>query len=335
MLRCLDCGGELRSLDEGTGEPGLACDDCGRRYEVIAGVVDLRPPVEGYDVAADRALALELAGTGAGASFEALLRRYWAAQADVDPALAEGFVVGDLIGADRAAAVLGQIEQLLGPGSLDVDVAVEIGCGTAALGSVLASSVRHVIVTDISLSWLVLARRRLDEAGIANVTVVAATGDHLPLAPGAVDLVVGADVIEHVPDPTAVVRSCAQVLKPGAALWLSTPNRYSLTPEPHVHLWGVGWLPRPLALRYVRRCRGTDYGDVHTLSARGLRVLLEGAGGTVTVTAPEIAPAQRARYGTVGRALIGAYHVARRLPGVSALLRWVGPLLHGVGRAPA
>jgi hypothetical protein len=36
------------------------------------------------------------------------------------------------------------------------------------------------------------------------------------------------------------------VLRPGGLLFLATPNRYTLGLEPHVRLWGVGYLPAQL-----------------------------------------------------------------------------------------
>lgn len=330
ILRCVDCGSTL----SGAGEE-LECSSCGRRFPVVAGIADLRGPLEGFDVEADRHLALSLEAARASAGLEDLLRRYWAAQPGIDPRLVDRFVKGDLIGADRAAAVAGQIEELLGPGSLDVDLALEVGCGTAALGSVLAKRARQVVVSDVALSWLVLARHRLAEGGIDNATVVAAAVDHLPLASASVDLVVGADVVEHVPDAAAMVRSCCRVLRPGGHLWLSTPNRFSLTPEPHVRLWGVGFLPRRAGVAYVRRARHTDYSDVHTLSHRGLRRTLALSGGAVQVTAPAIVAPQRARYGRPAQAVIRAYDRARGAPLLSGAVARIGPLFHGVTRVPS
>jgi hypothetical protein len=56
------------------------------------------------------------------------------------------------------------------------------------------------------------------------------------------------------------------VLKQPGALFLSAVNRFSLLPEPHVGLWGVGFLPRAWQAPYVRwRGRG-DFAHVRPLS---------------------------------------------------------------------
>lgn len=322
-LACPRCG--LALAAPGTGDE-LRCER-GHRVEVVAGVVDCRGELGGFDVAADRRLALELDALS-NEPFEDLLRRYWSTFPDVAQPLVDRFVRGDLIAADRAAEVARQIEQETAKVIGASTSVLEVGCGTAALGAAIAERAGSAVVTDVSLAWLVLARRRLEDLGRANVLVIAATADRLPFHPGTFDLVVAADVLEHVPDQRAMARCCYDVLRAGGHLWLSTPNRLSLTPEPHVRLLGVGFLPHSLAVRFVRWRRGADYRDVRTLSAFGLRRVLRGTGGAVWLGTPPIAAAVRATYSRWGRALIDLYHVVRRVPGLRHALLAVTPLFH-------
>lgn len=327
-LVCIQCRNALAPQDDGR---AWSCSE-GHEYPVVAGVIDCRPPLTGFDREADQRLAEELQRNPS-ASFEDALREYWACQR-VPPELVERFVAGDMVGEERAAEVARQIEELRGASLVNDERVLEVGCGTAALGTVLAGCAR-VVVSDISLAWLVLARRRLAEAGRADVTVVASTGDRLPFPDGTFHLVVGADVVEHVPDARALARSCYRVLRSGGIVWLSTPNRYSLTPEPHVRIWGLGFLPRRLAPPVVRRLRGVRYDDVRVLSALELRRVLMATGGHVRLMAPSIPRALRSGYGTTGRVLIDAYEVCRKLPVVGRLLIVVAPLFHAtVRRAP-
>jgi SAM-dependent methyltransferase len=46
----------------------------------------------------------------------------------------------------------------------------------------------------------------------------------LPLADGSVDMLISLEMLEHVPDPSAVVRELARVLKPGGTVLLSVPS---------------------------------------------------------------------------------------------------------------
>jgi SAM-dependent methyltransferase len=259
-----------------------------------------------------------------------MLRRYWAHHPDVAPALAERFVRGDLIGELRAQEVSDQIEMIAGRSLRPDDLVLEVGAGTAALATALARRAGHVVASDVSVAWLVLARRRIRAAGVDNVTLIASTGDRLPFPTATFDLVVAADVIEHVPDARALVAACHDVIRPGGAVWLSTPNRLSVTPEPHVRVWGVGYLPRPLGKRLVRRVRGVPYDDIHTLSVFGLRRTLAATKGRVRITSPAIAQAVRRGYPPVSRRLIGVYEVLRRVPLVRQLMLLVTPLFHAM-----
>jgi 2-polyprenyl-3-methyl-5-hydroxy-6-metoxy-1,4-benzoquinol methylase len=324
VLLCPTCHEHLAPANG----PEWACTE-GHIVPMVAGILDFRPTSMMFDVAADQRLAEELS-TLDSASFEQLLRHYWESQPGIQSKDVNRFVTGDLIGGHRAAEVADQIEQLL-EAPLPTDcLAVEIGGGTGALGAELGRRCSWVIITDISLAWLVLARRRVQDMGLENVLVVAATGESLPTEKESVDLIVAADVIEHVPNRDEVINNCYGSLRPGGALWLSTPNRFSLTPEPHVRLWGVGLLPRRLGQAYVERRRSVRYDDIETLFVFALRRLAAATGGSYTVTAPEIASPVRATYGPILRVLIDTYHLARRLPVLRQVVLVITPLFHAV-----
>ena len=51
---------------------------------------------------------------------------------------------------------------------------------------------------------------------------------------GLFDVVTCLEMLEHVPDPSSVVRACAKLLKPGGQLFLSTINR-----NPKAYLFAV------------------------------------------------------------------------------------------------
>ncbi len=325
---CVDCGGGLVA----DAPVRLVCEACGRSFPVVLGIPDLRADPAWFDVEADRRLAVELVEAAEHEDLDGLLRRLWAAHPEVSARAAERFVYGDLSAAERAEQVADQIYESAGHLAEGARV-LEVGCGTAALSVALAPRAGEVVATDVSLAWLVLARHRALRAGAANVTFAACSADRLPLAPGTIDLVVAADVIEHVPDPAAFAASCHRVLRPGGALWLSTPNRFSLTPEPHVQLWAVGYLPRSVGVWYVRRARGVAYQEIRPLSRRALAGVLESTGGEdVTVVAPPILGPPRSRWGRPGRALIQVYNTVSSTPLLRRVVRPIAPLFHATVR---
>ena len=126
---------------------------------------------------------------------------------------------------------------------------------------------------DVSLVWLVVARRMIEEHG-GQATLCAAFAESLPLPDASVPAVVSLDVIEHVADQPRYLAEIDRIAADGAAIAFATPNRYSLAAEPHVHVWGVGWLPVRFQKRYVRARSGQPYEYVRLLSVPGLARLL-------------------------------------------------------------
>ena len=102
---------------------------------------------------------------------------------------------------------------------------VDIGCG----GGILAESmsVANATVTGIDMAEgpLAVARLHQHESG-AKVDYRQATAEELAQAePGQYDVVTCLEMLEHVPDPSQVIRSCAELVKPGGHIFFSTINR--------------------------------------------------------------------------------------------------------------
>lgn len=314
-------------------EPGAyRCDACDKRYPIVLGIPDFRvfpdPWIE-YDD--DYAKAQRLVDRFDELSFEELVRYYWMLTPDTPSHLANRYVRHVLGGVDRGVASLAEIEQLTGP--IAGDRFLEFGCGTG--GFLIAARRRFGTVAglDIAFRWLVLARKRLDEAGITGVQLVCCCGEYLPFPDQSFDLAVASDVIEHTQDQVGMVRQALRALSPQGRLFLATPNRLSLSPEPHVRVWGVGWLPRRWMAPWVKLVRGIDYRNIKTVSYFEIRAILREAGAAdATITLPVIPEAELGRYGPAERMLIGIYHRAIKL----APLRWplyiAGPLFHAVCR---
>lgn len=150
---------------------------------------------------------------------------------------------------------------------------LDVGCGAGQYLRATVARGRSAVGIDASLCQLILARRLMSDEHL-SAELAAAQIENLPLADEAVPAVLLTDLIEHLDAPTKALNEVWRVLVPGGQMWLTTPNRFSLTSEPHVGLFGVGWLPRPLATAYVRARTGIDYSSIGLLSLWGLNRLI-------------------------------------------------------------
>ncbi len=263
-----------------------------------------------------------------------LLDEHWR-EVGKRPELAARFTAQELKAAERGESVLDAIEaergSPLGPG----DRVLEVGCGTGALASASGRRGASVVASDVSLRWLVLAAKRLAEESAHGVELVASAAEALPFPDACFDLVVASDVIEHVEDVNRFAAECARVLRPGGLVFLATPNRFSLGLEPHVRLWGVGYLPRRWAERYVQAMRKTSYSHVRLLSASALRSLLRAHGLEPKIVSPAVPVETQALYSGPELALVRAYNRVRTSPLARPALLAVGPFFHVFARKPA
>lgn len=323
---CPACHGALR-----TANGGMRCDMCATDYPVLDGIPDLR--MAGgrawIDIDADRAYAARLLAELGDAPTSAWLHRVFTDQSPQDPARVALRVRQLLAAPERYTGELGGWlrEPTGGPGAF-----VEVGCGAGALLAAAARAGRSGIGIDASLTWLLVARRLIADLGGTPI-LAAAFADALPLADGAVSGVVSLDVIEHVADPRPYLRELDRVLALGGQLALSTPNRYSLSAEPHVFVWGVGWLPRRWQARYVHWRSGKPYAWVRLLSRRELRSML----ATETRVAAEVfappVPGEEIAAFTPRRALLARlYNRFATTPLLRAIVRQVGPFFRVLGR---
>ena len=105
--------------------------------------------------------------------------------------------------------------------------AVDIGCGGGILSESMAAAGAKVLGIDMADGPLAVARLHQAESG-ADVAYEQSTAEALASArPGEFEVVTCLEMLEHVPDPAQVVRSCAELVKPGGDVFFSTINRNS------------------------------------------------------------------------------------------------------------
>lgn len=102
---------------------------------------------------------------------------------------------------------------------------VDIGCGGGILTESMSSAGGEVFGIDMADGPLTVARLHQAESG-TDVTYEQMTAEELAAdRPAEFDVVTCLEMLEHVPDPAAVIRSCAELVKPGGDVFFSTINR--------------------------------------------------------------------------------------------------------------
>jgi SAM-dependent methyltransferase len=98
---------------------------------------------------------------------------------------------------------------------------LEIGCGTGALTLPLAAAVGEhgrVVAVDISEPMLGLARQRIGERGLRNVTLLLGDAQVFEFEPAAFDLATSRMGVMFFANPAAAFRNIGGALKPGGRL---------------------------------------------------------------------------------------------------------------------
>ena len=125
---------------------------------------------------------------------------------------------------------------------------VDVGCGGGLMSEGLATrNAKSVLGIDLSEDTLAVARLHARESGLENIDYRRIDARELAgERPGEFNLVTCMEVLEHVPDPGALIADLAALLCPGGDLFISTLNR---TPKAFV----LGIVGAEYLLRLVPR----------------------------------------------------------------------------------
>ncbi len=111
---------------------------------------------------------------------------------------------------------------------------LDVGCGGGILSESMAAKGAEVIGIDLGEKALKVAQLHSLETGIKvdyRLLSVEALADEMPQS---FDVVTCMEMLEHVPDPAAVIEACARLVKPGGHVFFSTINR-----NPKAYLFAV------------------------------------------------------------------------------------------------
>lgn len=102
---------------------------------------------------------------------------------------------------------------------------IDIGCGGGILAESMAKKGAKVTGIDLSDKALKVADLHGLESGISVRYEKIAAEEMANRETEQYDIVTCMEMLEHVPDPTSIVKACAKLVKPGGHVFFSTLNR--------------------------------------------------------------------------------------------------------------
>ena len=103
---------------------------------------------------------------------------------------------------------------------------LDVGCGGGILTDAMARAGANALGIDLATKSLRVAQLHALEAQTPRVQYREISAEALAAEqPGSFDVVTCMEMLEHVPDPAAIVRACATLVKPGGWVFFSTLNR--------------------------------------------------------------------------------------------------------------
>jgi 2-polyprenyl-3-methyl-5-hydroxy-6-metoxy-1,4-benzoquinol methylase len=189
---------------------------------------------------------------------------------------------------------------------------LDAGCGTG-YGAIRLAEAGAAGVVGVDIAAAVVEAARSADGGA--VSFEQADVARLPHADSSFDLVTCFEVIEHVPDPCAVLGELARVLAPGGVLAISSPNAHRYPPgNPHHR--------REFTTQEFRALLGEAFPSVRLLAQHqwvSSAVLEEGDLGVGAVTVRTVKATSRALGSEAYTVALAGGGALPELPAVAAL----------------
>jgi len=167
---------------------------------------------------------------------------------------------------------------------------LDFGCGTGAQTLLFSGEFKSIVGVDVDRASIHTFQSTIDQRDLSgHMEAIEYDGRTVPLPDASVDFAISFEVLEHVIDERRALEELHRVLKPGARLALSVPNRWWIFETHGAALpllkWNrvpfFSWLPKPLHDRWAR-ARIYSRGEiVAKLRAAGFEVI-----ETMYITAP-------------------------------------------------
>jgi 2-polyprenyl-6-hydroxyphenyl methylase/3-demethylubiquinone-9 3-methyltransferase len=111
---------------------------------------------------------------------------------------------------------------------------LDVGCGGGILSESMSEKGADVIGIDLGEKALKVAKLHQLESGSQVDYQLIAVEELASQQPESFDVVTCMEMLEHVPDPAAIIDDCARLVKPGGSVFFSTINR-----NPKAYLFAV------------------------------------------------------------------------------------------------
>ncbi|MEM9755041.1 MAG: bifunctional 2-polyprenyl-6-hydroxyphenol methylase/3-demethylubiquinol 3-O-methyltransferase UbiG [Pseudomonadota bacterium] len=155
------------------------------------------------------------------AKFEAMAARWWDPNGPARPLHLLGPARLDYI-ADQVCAEFGRDRRALRPfEGLDV---IDVGCGGGLVTEPMARLGATVVGIDAAAASIEAARSHASQGGL-TIDYRATTAEALVTDGEVFDVVLALEIVEHVSDQAAFLKTCAALVRPGGMMILSTLNR--------------------------------------------------------------------------------------------------------------
>ncbi len=125
---------------------------------------------------------------------------------------------------------------------------LDLGTGTGRMLELFGSEIERGLGLDLSLDMLLLARDRLERAGLKNCSVRQGDIYDLPLGNDSFDVVILHQVLHFLDDGARAIKEAARVLRPGGRLLVVdfAPHEMEFLREQHAHR-RLGFPPETVA----------------------------------------------------------------------------------------